>query len=189
MFAKSPLVLASKSPRRQQLLKDAGFHFRLLTQSTDESYNSNWSTHEIVAHIARQKAQAVLSQIEDNEIIISADTIVCLEGIIFRKPQNAQDAFRIIQQLNGKTHEVKTGVCLLSKDKEHCFVESTKVHFGELTDKEIHYYIEKYQPYDKAGAYAIQEWIGMVGIKGIEGDYFNVMGLPVYRLCKELKEY
>ncbi|MFK7905982.1 MAG: Maf family protein, partial [Chitinophagales bacterium] len=107
----------------------------------------------------------------------------------FGKPTDETDAFQIIRALSGKTHEVMTGVCLLSKEKEHCFVEVTKVYFGELTDEEIHYYIQKYQPYDKAGAYAIQEWIGMIGIERIEGDYFNVVGLPVYRLCRELKAF
>lgn len=183
------LVLASKSPRRQQLLREAGFDFRIVTQSTDESYDPTLNTDEIVTHIAVQKAKAVFSQIEENETIIGADTIVCLGNTIYGKPSDAADAFRIIRELSGKVHEVKTGVCLLSKQKQHSFVETTKVFFGELTDEQIHYYIENYQPYDKAGAYAIQEWIGMVGIEKIEGDYFNVMGLPVYRLCGELKGF
>ncbi len=180
-------ILASKSPRRQQLLKEVGLDFRIITQSTDESYDPTLSTDEIVIHIARQKAKAVLPQMKEREVIIGADTIVCLGNTIYGKPEDEQDAFRIIRELTGKAHEVKTGVCLLSKHKEHTFVENTKVFFGELTDSQIHHYIQKYQPYDKAGAYAIQEWIGLVGIERIEGDYFNVVGLPVYRLCQELK--
>ncbi|MEZ4884803.1 MAG: Maf family protein [Chitinophagales bacterium] len=182
-------VLASKSPRRQQLLQEAGLPFRIITQSTDESYDPTLSTREIVSYIAAQKAKAVFSQIEDHETIISADTIVCLGSTIFGKPKDEADAFRIIRALSGRVHEVMTGICLLSKEKEHCFVESTKVYFGELTDDQIHYYIQHYQPFDKAGAYAIQEWIGMVGIEKIEGDYFNVVGLPVCRLFKELKKF
>jgi len=189
MFTNQPLVLASQSPRRKQLLEEAGFQFRIVTQSTNESYDPSLSTQAIVSHIAAQKARAVFSQIEAEETIISADTIVCLGNTIFGKPTDEADAFRIIRALSGKVHEVMTGVCLLSKEKEHCFVEVTKVHFGELTNEEIHYYIQKYQPYDKAGAYAIQEWIGMIGIERIEGDYFNVVGLPVYRLCRELKAF
>jgi len=182
-------ILASKSPRRQQLLKEAGLDFRIITQSTDESYDPTLSTQEIVTHIAVQKAKAVFSQIEGNEVVIGADTIVCLGNTIYGKPKDEEDAFRIIRELSGKVHEVMTGVCLLSKEKEHTFVETTKVFFGELTDAQIRHYIQKYQPYDKAGAYAIQEWIGLVGIERIEGDYFNVVGLPVYRLCRELENF
>ena len=189
MFTNRPLVLASKSPRRQQLLREVGMPFRIIAQSTDESYDSSLSSPEIATSIAAQKARAVLPQIEANEIIIGADTLVCLGNTLYGKPTDAADAFRIIRELSGKAHEVLTGVCLLSREKEHCFVESTQVYFGELTDEQIRYYIQQYQPYDKAGAYAIQEWMGMIGIEKIEGDYFNVMGLPVFRLCKELRGF
>ena len=183
------LVLASKSPRRQMLLRQLDWTFEIITQDTDESYPKNLAVADVPTYIASQKAAAVLPKITKNQLIIAADTIVALDNTIYGKPKDAEDAFRILQQLSGKKHEVITGVCLRTQTTQHCFASTTSVFFKTLTDQQIQYYIKKFEPYDKAGAYAIQEWIGMIGIEKIEGCYFNVMGLPLSCLYHELSTF
>jgi septum formation protein len=184
------IILASGSPRRKQLLEWAEISFEVIVANTDESYSEHLSMEEIAMHIARNKALTVQKKSLPNYdayTIIAADTIVVLENKIIGKPIDREDAIKILSVLSGKTHEVITGVCLLSSSNENVFAEKTKVIFNELTLAQIEYYVDKYRPYDKAGAYAIQEWIGIVGVKSIEGDFYNVMGLPVSRVVEELK--
>ena len=182
------LILASQSPRRQELMKQAGFDFEVIVSDTDETYPPGLASHEIAVFIARQKAKAIEHHLKNEDtIIIAADTIVCLDSIIYGKPEDENHAFKMIKQLSGKQHEVITGVYLMSQKKQHSFSVQTKVFFKPLSTEQINYYIRQYQPYDKAGAYAIQEWIGLVGIEKIEGCYFNVVGLPISRLYTELK--
>lgn len=189
-----PIILASQSPRRKQLLEWAEIVFDVIIKSTDESYPATLPTIDIPVHIARQKALAVKEYIIADchvkyrqPIILAADTVVVLEDRIIGKPINRQDAIDTLKALSGKQHSVITGVVILQNDKEIAFADVTNVWFNDLTEEQIIFYIDKYQPYDKAGAYAIQEWIGVVGIKSIEGDFYNVMGLPVNRVVKALQ--
>ena len=181
------IILASRSPRRQELLKDLGVVFDIVIKDYNESYPSNLKSEEIALYLAKSKAEQFRSSIYDNEIVITADTIVWCDDMVLDKPVNRDDAIRILKVISGKTHEVITGMCLLSSKKEKVFFSKTKVTFDNLTDSEITYYIDNFKPYDKAGAYGIQEWIGYIGITHIEGSYFNVMGLPIQRLYKELQ--
>mgnify|MGYP000884821628 FL=1 len=180
------IILASGSPRRKTLLEWAEVSFEVIVQPTNESYPSELSIDEVPVHIARQKALAVAAGLGGNEIIIAADTVVVLGDEIIGKPSR-EDAILILSKLAGKTHRVITGVVLLEGDNETAFADSTTVHFHPLTPEQIEFYVDKYKPYDKAGAYAIQEWIGVVGIKSVEGDFYNVMGLPVSRVMQALQ--
>jgi septum formation protein len=186
------IILASGSPRRKQLLTWAEISFETIVASTNESYPENLIHEEIAIYIATNKALAVqkkyLSNVDDYTII-AADTIVVLENKIIGKPSDREDAVKILSGLSGKTHQVITGVCLLSKSKKIVFAEKTEVEFHELISSQIEHYVDNYKPYDKAGAYAIQEWIGVTGIKMIKGDFYNVMGLPVSRVVKELEKF
>ncbi len=183
-------ILASQSPRRQQLLLEAGLSFEVLVGHSDEFYPDDLPVEQIAEFIARQKADAVKQQLNDAKtIIIAADTTVCLAGEQYGKPYDEFDAIYTLRQLSGKRHQVITGVCLQALWGQHCFSVVTDVIFQELSADQIQYYIDIYQPYDKAGAYAIQEWIGLVGIERIEGCYFNVVGLPVSRLLRELSDF
>jgi septum formation protein len=182
------LILASGSPRRKQLLEEAGISFVVKNKNTSEEYPSNLPAEEVPVFLARLKAEAFRSELTD-EIVITADTVVLNDGYILGKPADANDAFQMLRSLSGKTHRVITAVCLFSLQKEVVFSETTVVYFGHLEDQQIHYYIEKYKPFDKAGAYGIQEWIGMIGIEKIEGSYFNVVGLPIQKLYHELKNF
>ena len=181
------IILASQSPRRRQLLEWAEIDFEVIVASTDESYPPDLSINEIPVYIAKQKAFEVknLSQ-ATGAIVIAADTVVVADGKIIGKPQSAQNAFEILSGLSGRSHQVITGVCLSGRI-EVCFADVTDVEFHHLTEDEIWFYIDKYKPYDKAGAYGIQEWIGVTGIKSIHGDFYNVMGLPVSRVLHVLK--
>jgi septum formation protein len=181
------IILASGSPRRKTLLEWAEVSFEVIVQPTNESYPSELSIDEVPVHIARQKALAVAAGLGGNEIIIAADTVVVLGDEIIGKPTSREDAILILSKLAGKIHRVITGVVLLEGDNETAFADSTTVHFHPLTPEQIAFYIDKYKPYDKAGAYAIQEWIGVVGIKSVEGDFYNVMGLPVSRVMQALQ--
>jgi septum formation protein len=181
-----PLILASKSPRRSQLLQEAGFDFTVQTFDVDESFSEDMPVEEVAPMLAQKKAQAAKHLILDREIILSADSVVILEGVIYNKPADYAEAFKMISLLSGKTHRVITGVCLLSKEKEVVFSSVSKVTFAKLTPKEIDYYIQKCQPYDKAGAYGVQDWIGLCKVKKIQGTYANVMGLPVDLVYKKL---
>jgi septum formation protein len=180
------LVLGSNSPRRKQILEEAGIRFTVRIKDTAENYPSELNVIEVPSYLARLKSKA-FSEIGD-ETIITADTIVLLEGIILGKPSDYKEAFSMLQSLSGKMHQVITGVCIINKDAEVIFSEITDVYFKKLSDAQINYYLENYKPYDKAGAYGIQEWLGMVGIEKISGSYFNVMGLPIHRLYEELKK-
>ena len=181
------IVLASGSPRRKTLLEWAEVSFEVIVKPTDESYPSELAIDEVPVHIARQKALAVARDLTNNELVIAADTIVVLENEMIGKPTSREDAIQILSKLAGKTHRVITGVVLLEGTKEIAFADSTTVHFHPLTPEQISFYVDKYKPYDKAGAYAIQEWIGVVGIKSVEGDFYNVMGLPVSRVLQALQ--
>jgi septum formation protein len=180
------IILASQSPRRKQLLEWAEVPFEIIVKETDESYPDHLSIDEIAIHIARNKALAIQSTVNNSIPILAADTMVVLEGRIIGKPKDREDAINILSSLSGKKHQVITGVVILQGEKEIAFAETTEVYFHELTLAQIEFYVDNYKPYDKAGAYAIQEWIGVVGIKNINGDFYNVMGLPVSRVVKAI---
>ena len=194
-LSKYKIVLASNSPRRKELLAGLGLQFEVCTlKGIDESYPDNLKGEEIPKHISMKKAQAYLPTMEDDELLITADTIVYTKdaegnGIVLGKPKDAEEAHAMLRTLSGKIHEVITGVNILTKKKHCIFAVTSEVSFAELTDEEIDYYIENYRPFDKAGAYGIQEWIGFIGVNGLRGSYFNVMGLPVQRLYEELKKW
>lgn len=186
------IVLASRSPRRKQLLEWAEIDFDILVKETDESFPKDLAVVDVPVHIARNKARAVqqsdiYKRYESGNIIVAADTIVVLDNSIIGKPVDEDEAIRILTHLSGKTHHVITGVVMITDHKEIAFSDITEVSFHELTIEQINYYVEHYKPLDKAGAYAIQEWIGVTGIKSINGDFYNVMGLPVSRVVKELQ--
>lgn len=188
-LSKYSIYLGSQSPRRKQLLEGMGFHFGILPiRHSDENYPDSLKEHDIAIYLALQKMRLYNDFFtHSNIIIITADTIVSLEGKILGKPSNAAEAFNMLKQLSGKKHVVYTGVCLKTQEKETSFYDATDVYFKTLSDDEIQYYIDHYKPYDKAGSYGAQEWIGYVGIEKIEGSYFNVMGLPVHKLYVELE--
>jgi len=182
-------ILASASPRRKQLLEWAEIDFEIIVEHTHESYPFGLLPEEVAVYIALQKAKAVSATRDSNKTIIGADTIVVLNNEIIGKPKNREDAISILQKLSGKIHQVITGVAILAKAKEQCFSDITEVEFHSLSQQDIEFYIDKYKPYDKAGAYAIQEWIGVVGIQSVQGDFYNVMGLPVSRVVRELQAF
>ena len=183
------IILASQSPRRKQLLQWAEQPFDVIISETDESYNTGDSFSNIAIHIARNKARAVLEKTGTSLPILAADTIVICNNLIIGKPKDNNEAIDFLKQLSGNTHSVITGVVILQGNNEKYFADETRVTFHELSNDQINFYVEKYKPYDKAGAYAIQEWIGVVGIKKIEGDFYNVIGLPVSRAIKLLHEF
>ena len=183
------ITLASASPRRKQLLEWAEIPFKVVVKETDESFPVGLKVDEIAIHIAMQKALAVQSLVDADSVILAADTIVVLKGRVIGKPKDRDDAIRIICDLSGQKHVVITGVVIMRGRKEVSFADATDVYFHELTRAQIEFYVDKYQPYDKAGAYAIQEWIGVVGIKSVIGDFYNVMGLPVSRVVRELERF
>ena len=180
------IILASQSPRRKQLLEWAEVPFDVIIQSTDESYPAGLSVQDIAIHIARNKALAVQQANNIGKPILAADTIVVLHDEVIGKPKDRADAIAILTKLSGQQHSVITGVVILDNGKEIAFADTTSVQFHPLTQEQIIFYIDKYKPYDKAGAYAIQEWIGVVGIKAVDGDFYNVMGLPVSRVVQAL---
>lgn len=181
------IVLASGSPRRQELLKELGIDFCVkLLPDLDESFPATLQGEEIPLHIARNKAEAYRSSMQRGELLLTADTIVWLDGDVLGKPQDDEDAANILRKLSGRTHEVITGVCLTTSNWQKSFTAITQVSFSVLTDEEIAYYVDEYHPMDKAGAYGVQEWIGYIGVESICGSYYNVMGLPVQKLYQEL---
>lgn len=184
------IILASRSPRRQKLLKELGLNFKVRPMDVDESYPQYLKHEEIARYLSELKAMAFdFSELCENCLVISADTIVWKDGLVLPKPKDFDDAVRILETLSGNVHEVITGVSLRTKDKLRTFHSTTKVYFKKLSREEIDYYIINYKPYDKAGAYGIQEWIGYIGIEKIEGSYFNVVGLPVQKLYSELIDF
>ena len=181
------IVLASNSPRRRELLAGLGLPFEVrVLQDIDESYPHDLPVSEVALYIAGKKADAYRSVIQPDELIITADTVVIVGDEILGKPVDEADAIRMLRELSGRTHQVTTGVCLLTPTQERRFAVTTDVTFKTLTDEEIHYYVDHYKPFDKAGAYGIQEWIGYIGVTGLNGSYYNVMGLPVQRIYNEL---
>ena len=187
MNDKYRIILASNSPRRKELLSGLDLDYQVkVLPDIEENYPENLPIAEIPVYIAAEKAEAYHEKMADDELIITADTVVVLGDEVLGKPTDLDDARRMLRELSGKTHQVITGVCLMTRKKQRKFAVTTDVTFKELTDEEINYYVEKYQPLDKAGAYGIQEWIGYIGVTGLNGSYFNVMGLPVQRIYKEL---
>lgn len=185
------VVLASNSPRRKELLQRLGIQFKVRTLfGVDESYPSTMTDgEEIASFIAKKKAEAYRSSMSPSELIITADTTVYFNGVVMGKPANAQDAEEMLKKLSGNVHEVITGVAILTANKVDSFAVTSHVKFAKLTDEEIHYYVSNYLPFDKAGAYGIQEWIGLIAVEELQGSFFNVMGLPVQRLYNHLKEF
>ena len=182
------IILASQSPRRKQLLEWAEIPFDIIVQSTDESYPPDLSVDEIAIHIARNKALIIKKNNQSSNVILAADTIVVLNNEVIGKPKDREDAIAILTKLSGQKHTVVTGVVILHGEKEVAFADTTSVEFHSITNEQIVFYVDKYQPYDKAGAYAIQEWIGVIGIKSVTGDFYNVMGLPVSRVVQALSK-
>lgn len=183
------IILASQSPRRQQLLSELGIKFDIVVMDYDESFPEGLGGTEIAHYVSEQKAGMFKKIIKENEIVIAADTIVWCNGHVLGKPADKEDARRILKEISGNTHEVITAVTLLSSSKKVTFSDSTKVTFEKLSPEEIDYYIDEFSPYDKAGAYGIQEWIGIAACSRIEGSYFNVVGLPVQKLYSELMKF
>lgn len=186
---KYKIILASNSPRRKELLSGLGVDYEVKTlPDVDESYPDGLSGEEIAKHIARGKAEAYRSLIQADELVITADTIVWLDGTVMGKPKDEEEAKDMLMRLSGKTHQVITGVCLTTASMQKTFATVTDVTFAILTDEEVDYYVTRYRPMDKAGSYGVQEWIGFVGVENLSGSYFNVMGLPIQRLYTELKK-
>jgi len=183
------VILASQSPRRHYLLKEIGLDFEIKGKGfVDESYPQELKAEEIPLYISKKKA-SVFEDLKEHEILITADTIVWFDEQVLQKPMDKEDAIQMLKQLSGKRHQVFTGVCIKSKDKEFAFTSQTDVYFKKLTYAEIDYYINHFQPMDKAGAYGIQEWIGYIGVIKIDGSFFNVMGLPIQKLYTELDNF
>lgn len=189
-FSNKRLILGSKSPRRAHLLREAGFSFVIRPKDVEESYPETIPPEEVATFLAQKKARAMLEFLEtEGDILLTADSVVLLGDEIFGKPTDREDAARILRRLSGNRHRVITGVCLRSQEKELLFAGESVVYFEPLSEEEITYYIDHFQPYDKAGAYAIQEWIGLCKISKIEGTYANIMGLPVDMVYERLKEF
>ena len=181
------IVLASNSPRRKELMSGLGVDYVVKTlPDVDESYPDTLQGEEIPAYISREKAEAYQSMIEPDELLITADTIVWMNGEVLGKPKDREDAIRMLRKLSGASHQVITGVSLTTKGWQNSFTVTTDVTFAVLSEEEIVYYVDKYSPMDKAGAYGVQEWIGFIGVESISGSYYNVMGLPVQKLYREL---
>ena len=194
-LSKYKIILGSNSPRRKELMAGLGIQFKVrIIKGIDESYPHTLVGQQIPIYIANKKADAYQQSIADDELIITADTIVYMPcedggGQVLGKPADANEAIRMLRLLSGKLHEVITGVAVVTKKKRTTFAVTSKVSFANLSDNEIYYYVNNYKPYDKAGAYGIQEWIGFIGVNGLIGSYFNVMGLPVQKLYEELKKW
>lgn len=179
------IILSSNSPRRKELLAGLGVDFEVkVIKGVDESYPNDLQSDKVAEYIAREKAAAY--EVETDELVITADTVVVVDDDILGKPSDAEDAHRMLSKLSGRTHHVVTGVCMKTSKEEYSFSVATGVTFKTLSDNEIHYYVDKYKPFDKAGAYGIQEWIGYIGVTGLDGSYYNVMGFPVQRVYEEL---
>lgn len=187
---KYEIVLASNSPRRKELLQRMGVNFKVRTLfGIDESYPNSLRGEDIVCYISRNKAKAYQSSMAPNELLITADTIVYVDGEVMGKPKNAEQAKEMLHKLSGKTHQVITGVTIVTAKRTENFGVTSQVKFTNITDEEINFYVDNYLPFDKAGAYGIQEWIGIVAVEEIKGSYFNVVGLPVQRLYQKLKTF
>ena len=181
------IILGSASPRRKELLTDLGLIFSIQTTNKEETFSRLLKQEEIAEFLAKQKSEFLSEDLQQNDLLITADTIVSFKNELLNKPKNKEEAFRTLNKLSENTHKVITGVCLKSKNKEIVFSATTLVTFNSLSEEEIHHYINKYNPYDKAGAYGIQDWIGKIGINNINGSYTNVVGLPISELYQHLK--
>lgn len=189
-LSKYKIILASNSPRRKELLGGLNLDFEVrIIPDIDESYPEEMPVEAIAGYVAQKKAEAYLPTLADEELLITADTIVSLGGTILGKPADREDAIRMLGELSGRQHEVITGVCVYTREKQLTFSVTSAVRFGTLTEEEITYYVDNYRPYDKAGAYGIQEWIGYIAVEAIQGSFYNVMGLPIQRLYQELKNF
>lgn len=189
MFDKYNIILGSGSPRRKELLTGLGLHFQVLVRKgVCEDYPNNLSPHEVAQYIAEEKMSAYTDLLVSNSLVITADTVVICDNNILGKPKNADDARRMLEMLSGKTHQVTTGVCIATAKHKTSFHVTTDVTFRRLSAEEIAFYIDNYKPFDKAGAYGIQEWIGYIGVTALNGSYFNVMGLPVQRIYDVLSK-
>jgi septum formation protein len=183
------IILGSNSPRRQELLKSLGFNFLIKPINVEETFPIDLLAEEIPLYLAEKKADAYEDDLKENEILITSDTIVWCEGKVFNKPANFIEGKKMLESLSGKMHEVFTGVCLKSENKQTTFYDVSKVYFKKLKAEEIEYYLTNYSPYDKAGGYGVQDWLGYIGIDKIEGSFYNVMGLPVKELYEELIKF
>jgi septum formation protein len=188
MKLSKPLILASNSPRRKEIMHNAGYDFSVKVIPTDESFSSDIPADEVPIYLAKQKAECFRNSLQD-EIVLCADTVVIIDGEILNKPADATEATKMLKLLSGKTHKVVTGVCIMTKEETVAFNDTTFVHFKELTDWEIAYYIDRCKPFDKAGSYGVQDFIGMIGIPHIEGSFYTVMGLPIHRVYEALEKY
>lgn len=186
---KYEIILASKSPRRQQLLRDLGLEFSVQSLDIPEKFPEGMGMTDVPVYLAELKAAAFLPLLQENQLVITADTIVWLNGRVLNKPANFEEGFHMLKALSGAKHEVITGVCLQTSVKKVSFYSVTDVWFKELSDAEIRFYLENYKPFDKAGAYGIQEWIGYIAITRIEGSFFNVMGLPIQQVYEHLRTF
>lgn len=190
MFDKWRFILASQSPRRRELLAGLDIRFKVETsKDAKEAYGDDLPREQVPEYLARHKSETFHRELEPDEILITADTLVFLGDELLGKPKDREGAMEMLRKLSGQTHSVLTGVCLRMQGRTHSFTDTTDVHFRTLTDEEIAYYVDTYKPFDKAGAYGIQEWIGYAAITGITGSYFNVMGLPVQKLYDELIQF
>ena len=188
-FKNHRIILASGSPRRQQFLKELDVDFEIQLKDIEEIYPEHLQAEEITNFLAKLKAEAFVSDLQNNDILITSDTIVWLNNKALGKPKDYEDAFEMLTEMSGKTHKVITSVCIKTTEKEVVFHDETLVTFAELSPEEIKYYLNNYKPFDKAGSYGIQEWIGLVAIQKIEGSYANVVGLPTHRLYEELMKF
>lgn len=185
---KYKVILASNSPRRKELLAGLGVDYEVRTlPDVDESYPEILQGADIPLYIAKEKADAYVAMMQPGELMITADTIVWLDGKVLGKPRDREDALQMLRTMSGRTHEVFTGVCITTTDWQRSFTAQTEVRFATLSEEEIAYYVDNFQPMDKAGAYGVQEWIGFIGVENISGSYYNIMGLPVQRIYNELK--
>jgi septum formation protein len=182
------LILGSKSPRRQELIKGMGFEYEIRTLDTDESYPSTLLGTEVAGYLATQKADALMTSLLENELLLTSDTVVIVEGEVLGKPADKDEAIAMLSKLSGKTHQVITGIHLATTKQRHTFSVTTEVVFHSLQAQEIEYYVQYYKPFDKAGSYGIQEWIGYVSIEKMNGSYYNVMGLPTAELWQQLRQ-
>ena len=183
------IILASKSPRRQNLLKGLGVEFEIKTKEVEEVYPPGLKKEEVAIFLSELKAKAFKEDLRDNDLLITSDTIVCLDDKILGKPKDKEEAFNMLSDLSGKMHEVITAVTLTTKDKTHTFYDVTQVYFKELSNYEIDTYINNSQPYDKAGSYGVQEWMGYIGVEKINGSFYNVMGFPIKKVYEALEEF
>ncbi len=189
LIANKNLILASKSPRRAELLRGLGLDFSVSTKTTEETYPDELPLEEVAGFLSKKKVEAFKNNLKPNDLVITADTVVILEGRILGKPKDKQEAFEMLAALSGSEHQVITGVSLMDNKKKITFQDVVKVYFNTLSNEEIYHYINNSKPFDKAGAYGIQEWIGYVAVQRIEGSFYTVMGLPVHRVYQELKKW